>query len=200
MSRSRTFDASMVEPPGQLGHTKNGTPVVSMRLVERDRIPDGNGGWKDVPNPFFFTAEAYGSLAENIAASQCWIKGGWVIATGTLRVDAYTDKQGVKREPLKLVLDTIGPDLRQGRVTGGFEKASRGRQGGAPQQSSPQQAQQPQQPQWGSQHPQQAQPAQWGAQQPQQAPQQQPSQPAQQWTTGETSDPWGSQPTWGSNG
>lgn len=179
MAIKRFYEVAVVEPPGDMGQTQKGVAAVSVRLVLRDRVRGDDGQWRDVPNPEFFEGTAYGQLAENIASSGLF-KGQWLIAYGAWNHGAYIDQQGKAQVAKKMTLDSLAPDLRQGRMAG-FEKSAGGRKNGGGswggQQGQPQQGQQggrfqqPPQPQQGG----------WGGEQP-------------MWETNGASpapDPWG---------
>lgn len=63
----------------------------------------------------YFDVTAFGSLAENVAASID--KGGRVIVTGRLEQRSYEDKNGNTRSAFEIVADAVGPDLRFTSVT-----------------------------------------------------------------------------------
>ena len=77
--------------------------VVSMGLAETREGKDGE------KTPQFYDVEAWGDLAEHVAASLA--KGDLVIAAGKLRYDSY-EKEGERRSRVKVVASHIGPSLR----------------------------------------------------------------------------------------
>jgi single-strand DNA-binding protein len=70
--------------------------------------------WKgtdgDQEQTSFFNVVAWGTLAENVAAS-C-TKGMRVVVTGRLEQREYVTKEGDKRSVVEIVADEVGPSLR----------------------------------------------------------------------------------------
>lgn len=78
-----------------------------------------NNEWQEQTS--FFNVVAWGTLAENAAASLN--KGHRVIVTGRLEQRSYDDKEGQKRTIVEIVADEIGPSLRWARAE--IEKIAR---------------------------------------------------------------------------
>lgn len=64
----------------------------------------------DVQVPNYFDVTAFNSMAVN--ASKSLAKGQRVIVSGRLEQSSYTDKDGNKRSSVKILADTVAPDLR----------------------------------------------------------------------------------------
>lgn len=62
------------------------------------------------PEPQFYDVTAFGSLAENIAASIN--KGYRVVVIGTGKTETWTAKDGTERTSKVILADSVGPDLR----------------------------------------------------------------------------------------
>lgn len=78
-----------------------------------------NNEW--VEDTSFFNVTAWGSLAENAAASLS--KGSRIIVTGRLNQRNYETQNGEKRSVVEIVADEIGPSLRW--ATAQIEKTQR---------------------------------------------------------------------------
>ena len=78
-----------------------------------------NNEWQEQTS--FFNIVAWGTLAENAAASLN--KGHRVIVTGRLEQRSYDDKEGQKKSIVEIVADEIGPSLRWARAE--IEKIAR---------------------------------------------------------------------------
>ncbi len=84
-----------------------------------------NNEWQEQTS--FFNIVAWGTLAENAAASLN--KGHRVIVTGRLEQRSYDDKEGQKKSIVEIVADEIGPSLRWARAE--IEKIARDSGGGS---------------------------------------------------------------------
>lgn len=78
-----------------------------------------NNEWQEQTS--FFNVVAWGTLAENAAASLN--KGHRVIVTGRLEQRSYDDKEGQKKSIVEIIADEIGPSLRWARAE--IEKIAR---------------------------------------------------------------------------
>jgi len=67
-----------------------------------------NGEW--IEQVSFIGWKAFGQIAENIAAS-C-VKGTRVLLTGRLETGEYTDKAGVERKTVDIIVDDFGTSLK----------------------------------------------------------------------------------------
>ena len=93
----------------ELRFAASGTAVLGLGLAVNKSKPGPNGGER-VETTSFFNIVAFGTLAENVAASLS--KGQRVICTGEPEMREYETKEGEKRTSVELVLSGIGPDLR----------------------------------------------------------------------------------------
>lgn len=108
MSDSTSTLVGNITSDPELRFGANGNAVFSSGLACNDRKPDGNGGWTEETS--FFNIVAFGTLAENIAATVQ--KGTRMILTGNLKQRNYETKEGEKRSVVELVIQAGGPDLR----------------------------------------------------------------------------------------
>jgi single-strand DNA-binding protein len=67
-------------------------------------------GAVEQPEPVYFSAVCFGSLAENVC--EMCRKGARVVVSGRLEVDAWTGRDGVERVSEKIIADAVGLDLR----------------------------------------------------------------------------------------
>lgn len=115
-----------------------GKPWVTFRIASTPRQRDRQSGdWSD-GEPLWLGCRAYGTLADNIAASL--VKGTSVIVQGRLTQRSYKDNQGQDRTSLDLEVEAIGPELRFATAT--VQKASSGGFNGSNQSTPTQQPQQ----------------------------------------------------------
>lgn len=115
-----------------------GKSWVTFRIASTPRQRDRQSGdWSD-GEPLWLGCRAYGTLADNIAASL--VKGTSVIVQGRLTQRSYKDNQGQDRTSLDLEVEAIGPELRFATAT--VQKASQGGSGGGYQAPPAQQSQQ----------------------------------------------------------
>lgn len=105
----------------ELRFTTGGRGTASFGLAVSRRY-QVNNEWQEQTS--FFNVVAWGTLAENAAASLN--KGHRVIVTGRLEQRSYDDKEGQKRTIVEIVADEIGPSMRWARAE--IEKI--GRDGG----------------------------------------------------------------------
>lgn len=94
----------------ELRFTTGGRAVASFGIAVNRRY-QVNNEWQEQVS--FFNVTAWGTLAENAAASIA--KGTRVIVTGRLEQREYDTKQGEKRTVVEVVADEIGPSLRWAR-------------------------------------------------------------------------------------
>lgn len=94
----------------ELRFSPSGTPVASLSIAENDRKKNPHTGeWED-GDPSFYSAVAFGQMAEAIAEDL--LKGDAVVATGNMKMRKYTDKQGEEKTVWEVVLDDIGASLK----------------------------------------------------------------------------------------
>lgn len=101
-----TIAGTLTRDP-ELRFTTGGRGVMSCGVAVNRRYQQNNE-W--VEQTSFFNITAWGTLAENAAAS-C-TKGMRVIVTGRLEQRSYETQQGEKRSVVEIVADEIGPSLR----------------------------------------------------------------------------------------
>jgi single-strand DNA-binding protein len=80
--------------------------------VAVNRRWQSNGEWQEQTS--FIDCTAFGTLAENLAASTT--KGARVIVSGRLQQSTYTDKTGAQRSSVQLVASDIGASLMFARA------------------------------------------------------------------------------------
>lgn len=109
--------ARLIDDP-QLRYAASGSAVVKVRLAFNSRKKDPQSGeWKD-DAVFFVDGTAFGQAAENIAGSLA--RGMEVVVSGRLKTESW-EKDGEKRSGTALLIDSIGPSLRN--ATAKVEKA-----------------------------------------------------------------------------
>jgi single-strand DNA-binding protein len=101
-----TFIGNMTRDP-ELRYGQSGKAWLTGSVAVNKRITVA-GEAKETTT--FINWKAFGDLAENMAAS--FRKGTRVIVSGTFETDEYTDKEGVKRSSLVLVVNEAGPSVR----------------------------------------------------------------------------------------
>lgn len=100
--------------------TKNGTPLLSLRLASTPRRFDRDTGqWRD-GDTMFLTVTCWRSLAAN--AQEALRKGDPVVVTGRLRLREY-ERDGERRLSVEVDASTVGHDL--GRGVARFDRARR---------------------------------------------------------------------------
>lgn len=109
--------ARLTDDP-QLRYAASGSAVVKVRLAFNSRKKDPQSGeWKD-DAVFYVDGTAFGQAAENIAGSLA--RGVEVVVAGRLKTESW-EKDGEKRSGTALLIDSIGPALRN--ATARVEKA-----------------------------------------------------------------------------
>lgn len=120
----------------ELKYLPSGVAAAELSLAFNPRTFDKNSGeWKD-GEPTFFNCQAYGYLAEGIAAHPDLRRGKRAIGYGRISTRSWEDKNGGgKRSRDEYVLDAFGPDVsfyakdqEQGGQAGGGQYG--GQQGG----------------------------------------------------------------------
>lgn len=110
MSSTTTVVGNLTREP-ELRFTTGGRANASFGLAVSRRY-QVNGEWQEQTS--FFNVVAWGTLAENAAASLT--KGTRVIVTGRLEQRSYDTKEGEKRSVVEVIADEIGPSLRWARA------------------------------------------------------------------------------------
>jgi single-strand DNA-binding protein len=101
-----TFIGNMTKDP-ELRYGQSGKAWLTGSIAVNKRITV-NGEAKETT--VFINWKCFGDLAENMAGT--FRKGMRAIVSGTFETDEYTDKEGVKRSSLVLVLSEAGPSVR----------------------------------------------------------------------------------------
>lgn len=117
-----TLTGNLAADP-ELKFLPTGTAVVKFRMGVSRRFQK-NGEWTEKTS--WFNIEAWGSLAENVAATLT--KGMRVTVSGELESDEYQTEDGSKRTAIYVRADKVGPDLRW--ATGSIERTARNEQAG----------------------------------------------------------------------
>ncbi|MFF9003731.1 single-stranded DNA-binding protein [Streptomyces achromogenes] len=112
--------ARLIDNP-ELRFSAQGTAVVKLRLAFNARRKDDNGQWVD-GDVFFIDGTVFGQYAQNITDSL--EKGMEVVVSGRLRTERWETREGEKRSGPSLLVDSIGPSLRN--ATAKVTKASGG--------------------------------------------------------------------------
>ncbi len=81
---------------------QSGTHIVKASIAVNDRVPDGNGGWREEPS--FIDLVIFGRRGENFA--KYLGRGRSVLVEGKLRQSRWDDKEtGKKRSKLEVIVD-----------------------------------------------------------------------------------------------
>jgi single-strand DNA-binding protein len=90
MPTNITIVGNLVKDPEEkdFGPNKN---VTKMRVASTDRIPDGNGGWKD-GDTAFYNVSAWRNLGKHVASTLK--KGDKVIVQGRLKYSEFKRSDG----------------------------------------------------------------------------------------------------------
>lgn len=107
----------------EIRYTSGGRGQASFGIAVSRRY-QVNGEWQEQTS--FFNVVAWGTLAENAAASLT--KGTRVVVTGRLEQRSYETKEGEKRSVVEVIADEIGPSLRWARAD--VERVASGNSGG----------------------------------------------------------------------
>jgi single-strand DNA-binding protein len=119
-----TLVGNLVDDP-ELKFTPSGAAVTKFRIASTPRTFDRQTNeWKDGES-LFLTCNVWRQLAENVAESLQ--RGMRVIVQGQLKQRSYETREGEKRTVFEVLVDEVGPSLRN--ATARVEKAQRG--GGA---------------------------------------------------------------------
>ncbi|MEU8682931.1 single-stranded DNA-binding protein [Streptomyces sp. NPDC048611] len=100
--------ARLIDDP-ELRYGASGSAVVKVRLAFNSRKKGQNGQWVDDAT-FFVNGKAFGQAAENIAESLQ--RGMEVVVSGRMKTESWETKAGEKRSETALLVDSIGPSLR----------------------------------------------------------------------------------------
>ena len=121
----------------EVRQAQNGTYITKAGLAVNERMPDGQGGWKEEAS--FIDVVIFGKRAE--AFGRYLRKGRSVLIEGKLRQSRWQDKETQQnRSKLEVIVDNwefVGGGREEGGNGGG---GGQYQQGGAPQQQQPQSA------------------------------------------------------------
>jgi single-strand DNA-binding protein len=92
--------------------TKTGSSVLKVGVAVNRRWKNKQDEWEEEVS--FFDVNAWGELADNVAASLS--KGSRVIVSGRLEQQSWENKEGQKQSKVVLVADDIGVSLRKAQV------------------------------------------------------------------------------------
>lgn len=95
-----------------LRHTRDGKPVLNLRIACNERKKDDTGKWVDA-RTVYLDVTVWGPTAD--AAAETLDKGTEVTVIGRLTEREYTDREGVQRRRLDITADTISRTI--GRVS-----------------------------------------------------------------------------------
>lgn len=116
----------------EIRYTASGSAVGDLGIAFNERVKDDSGNWTD-GDASFFDVTLWGTLAEN--AAETIPKGTRVAVTGRLKMDSWENDQGEKRTKVKIVADSIAPDLKW--ATASVTKVKKGEGGGSKPASRP---------------------------------------------------------------
>lgn len=120
MSTPVTLVGRLTADP-ELRFGANGTAVARFAVVTSRRVRDQQTGeWSDADTSFW-DCVAFKQTAENVAESL--VKGLSVIVVGKAAQRTWETKEGEKRRSVEVVVDEVGPSLRN--ATAKVEKAQR---------------------------------------------------------------------------
>ena len=121
----------------EVRQAQNGTYITKAGLAVNERMPDGQGGWKEEAS--FIDVVIFGKRAE--AFGRYLRKGRSVLIEGKLRQSRWQDKETQQnRSKLEVIVDNwefVGGGREEGGAGGGGGGQYQ-QQGGAPQQAQPQ--------------------------------------------------------------
>lgn len=103
MSFNRLILVGNLGKDPELRYTPQGTPVCTFSLATNDRRKDRNGEMQD--ETMWFRVTVWGRQAENV--SQYLAKGRPVYVEGRLRIDEWTDREGVQRHTLDVTATDV---------------------------------------------------------------------------------------------
>lgn len=98
-----TVIGSMSDDP-ELRYPPSGVAVCTFRIGENTAKRGETAKWTN------YRCVAFGSLAENVAASL--VKSDRVLVTGRMEEQEYETREGEKRKSMQLVVEECGPAIR----------------------------------------------------------------------------------------
>lgn len=100
----------------EVRQAQNGTFVAKSAIAVNERVPDGQGGWRDEAS--FFNFVLFGKQAESFGKN--FQKGKSILIEGRLREDRWQDKEtGQNRTRVEVVADRWYFAASAGRGEGG---------------------------------------------------------------------------------
>jgi single-strand DNA-binding protein len=121
----------------EVRQAQNGTYIVKAGIAVNERMPDGQGGWKDEPS--FFDVVIFGKRGE--AFSRFMHKGSSVLIEGKLRQGRWQDREtGQNRSKIEVIADNweFAGGSREGGQGGGGQSQSQSQgQGQSQEQMAP---------------------------------------------------------------
>jgi single-strand DNA-binding protein len=102
-----TIVGNLVKDPEEkdFGSDKN---VTNIRVACTDRMPDGNGGWKD-GDTAYYNVSAWRSLGKNLASTLK--KGDKVIVQGKLKYREYKKTDGTNAHAYEIEATDVGMSI-----------------------------------------------------------------------------------------
>ena len=91
----------------ELDQTRAGVDRAKFRVATTERQRDENGNWRD-SEAVFHSVVAYGATAR--AAARTFAKGDRVAIVGESTTEAWTDREGNRRQSTQVKADAIGAD------------------------------------------------------------------------------------------
>ena len=118
MPAMTTIVGNLVRDPEEkeFGPDKN---ITKIRVACTDRMPDGNGGWKD-GDTAFYDVVCWRTLAENVSSNLS--KGNKVIVHGKLKYREFDRKDGTRGNAFEIDATDVGSSLSI--KSGTFNKTS----------------------------------------------------------------------------
>lgn len=106
--RKASISGVVVKDP-ELRYTSAGKPVVTLRVVVKDRIKnETTGQWEDA-NVRFFDVKVWNNLGERTA--EAMQKGDRVVVMGTWTQEHWKDKNGDEQERWIITAEDVGASL-----------------------------------------------------------------------------------------
>lgn len=109
MSTNVTLEGRLGGDP-EIRFTQGGKAVASFSMVTSKSRKQDNGEWLESETTWY-RVSAWDALGENVVESLR--KGDAVIVTGRQYMDEYVDKNGEKRQSLKVEAYNVGPSLKR---------------------------------------------------------------------------------------
>jgi single-strand DNA-binding protein len=113
MTAQVTIVGNLTSDP-ELKTTKTGSSVLKVGVAVNRRWKNKQDEWEETVS--YFDVNAWGELADNVAASLS--KGSRVIVSGRLEQQSWENKEGQKQSKVVLVADDFGVSLRKAQVSG----------------------------------------------------------------------------------